>query len=79
MMDPDILEFKINKVEKELDQLRRGDRYLKAPQVAELLQISLSTAYTIMQDPSFPGRKIPGVGVRVRESDLHRYIDNLKK
>ena len=52
-------------------------RLLKSEEVAEILQISRSMAYTIMKRGDLPTVRI-GTSVRVRPEDLDKYIlDNV--
>lgn len=52
-------------------------RLLKSDEVAEILQISRSMAYTLMKRGDIPTVRI-GTSVRVRPEDLDKYIkDNL--
>ena len=48
-------------------------RLLKSEEVAEILQISRSMAYTIMKRGDIPTVRI-GTSVRVRPEDLEKYI-----
>ena len=49
--------------------------FLKAEQVAEILNISRSLAYRLMQDGEIPTISI-GKTKRVRQDDLDDYINN---
>ena len=52
-------------------------RLLKSDEVAEILQISRSMAYALMQRGDIPVVRI-GTSVRVRPEDLEKYIrDNV--
>ncbi len=54
-------------------------RLLKSEEVADILQISRSMAYTIMKRGDIPTVRI-GTSVRVRPEDLNKYIqDNVSQ
>ena len=54
-------------------------RLLKSEEVADILQISRSMAYTIMKRGDIPTVRI-GTSVRVRPEDLDKYIqDNVSQ
>lgn len=54
-------------------------RLLKSEEVADILQISRSMAYTIMKRGDLPTVRI-GTSVRVRPEDLNKYIqDNVSQ
>lgn len=49
-------------------------RLLRIPEVAEILQVSKTTAYRLVQEGGLPAVKIGKSSVRVRMEDLERYI-----
>lgn len=53
------------------------DRIMTIPQVAEYLQISKSKLYWLVQTRRIPHLKI-GRNVRVRESDLQKWLEAQK-
>jgi len=71
-----ILEQRVKRVERQLQNLPTSDPFLTVAQVAEKLQIGKNRAYDLFARPSFPGKKIPGVGYRVRASKLYDFFDN---
>jgi excisionase family DNA binding protein len=64
--------------EREITQtLPEADKLLKAGEVAELLQLSHSKAYNLMQRGEIPTVRM-GRTVRVRRSDLEEFIEKNK-
>jgi excisionase family DNA binding protein len=51
------------------------ERLLKPAEVAQVLQLSLGHTYALMKRGEIPSIRI-GTNVRVRRSDLDRYISN---
>jgi excisionase family DNA binding protein len=51
-----------------------GESLLKSDEVAEILKVSISMAYTLMRRGDIPTVRI-GTSVRVRKEDLDRYIE----
>lgn len=74
-ISPRIIEKKVIDLEKHVQLLQTSDQYLTVAQVQQILQISKNSAYDLFNMPSFPGRKIRGVGMRVRASKLYEFID----
>jgi predicted DNA-binding transcriptional regulator AlpA len=72
------MEHKIVNMEKKLSNIAETDGFLTVKQVSQILQISLNKAYDLFNIPSFPGKKIKGVGLRVRASQLYEYFDKYK-
>lgn len=56
------------------DQLIYRKQMLKAPQVAEILNISRAFAYKLINQGDIPSVKI-GKSVRVRQEDLEAFIE----
>jgi len=71
-----ILERRISSLEKQVQDLA-ADKYLDAEQVREILNCSLLSVYKMFNSPEFPSRKIPGVGWRVKQSQLIKYIESI--
>lgn len=55
------------------------DRFLTVRETAEILSCSVNSANLLFNLPGFPGKKIPNIGWRVKESDLFGYINKIDK
>ena len=59
------------------DSKLRERKFLKAKDVASILNISLGFAYQLMKQGEIPALRL-GRAVRVRPEDLKRYIDSVR-
>ena len=51
-----------------------SEKYLKPKEIEQKLQLSHATVYKLLHTDGFPMTKI-GRNIRVRESDLERYLE----
>jgi len=61
-------------VDESMTTIQETDRLLKAVEVAQILNISRSLAYRLLQEGQIPVIRI-NQAVRVRLRDLHQYIE----
>jgi excisionase family DNA binding protein len=55
-------------------------RLLTVLQVAQIVQLSTKTIGRYIDDGSIPGLvRLPGGGIRFRETDIHEWIDSLSQ
>ena len=53
-------------------------RFLTIRDLADLLQVSIRTAYNLVHEPSFPAVKVRG-SIRIPASDLERWLGEREK
>jgi len=57
-----------------MNELQLPHRLLKINEVAEVLQVSKTTAYRLVQVGDLPSVRFAGATVRVRVEDLEKFI-----
>jgi len=57
-----------------MNELQLPHRLLKINEVAEVLQVSKTTAYRLVQVGDLPAVRFAGATVRVRVEDLEKFI-----
>jgi excisionase family DNA binding protein len=52
-------------------------RWLRADEVSELLHLSVKNVYRAVKSGKLPGRKVPGIGVRLDRLAIDRMLEGM--